>query len=46
MILARIARELQVSRQSVGDLEGDPKSDILGQASFGIRTDRRPDIPA
>jgi hypothetical protein len=31
---------------SVGDLDGDPKSDILGQASFGIRTDRRPDIAA
>jgi hypothetical protein len=31
---------------SVGDLQNGPKSDILGQASAGIRTDRSLDFPA
>mgnify|MGYP005851543293 FL=1 len=29
----------------VGDIENSPKSDILGQASFGIRTDPCIDFP-
>jgi hypothetical protein len=41
----QLAGFLRVNRNTVGDIENGPKSDILGQASFGIWTDPCIDFP-
>jgi hypothetical protein len=35
-----------IAHNAVGDTEGGPKSDILGQAGVGMRADRCPDFAA
>ena len=39
-------QEVRAMEGGVGDTGNGPKSDILGQASFGIRTDHCLDFPA